>query len=130
LSFQNRLKNLRKDLGLKQLEMAVQLKVSLSTLQRYESGYSFPDLRTLEIIAALGVDLHWLVTGELKNQAEPRRLSVDEGAVYFAFRSDDFSGIKATLDRAGMSVADLYFTMDKYLNGVIDGLKSLNEKPF
>ena len=127
MSFQDRLRKLRKGLGLKQPEMAVQLKVSLSTLQRYESGNSFPDLGTFEIIATLGVDLHWLVTG---NHAGTEGLIVEEGAVYFAFRSNDFCGIKATLDQAGMSVADLHFAMDEYLHGVIDGLEVLNEKPF
>ncbi len=67
--FQDRLKKIRKDLGLKQQEMAVQLKISLSTLQRYEKGDNVPDVGTLEKIAALGVDLHWLVTGKLEHPA-------------------------------------------------------------
>ena len=132
--FQDRFKKIRKDLGLKQQEMAVQLKISLSTLQRYEKGDNVPDVGTLEKIAALGVDLHWLVTGKFEHhskriEASPERLRVEEGVVFFAFRSDDYYEFKFTLEHAGMSVDYLYLIMDKHLRGVIDGLKFLNNKP-
>jgi transcriptional regulator with XRE-family HTH domain len=132
--FQNRLKIIRKHLGLKQQAMAERLKVSLSTLQRYEKGESVPDLGTLEKIAALGIDLHWLVTGKFEHhstriEASPERLKVEEGVVFFAFRSDDYYEFKYMLEHAGMSDDYLYLIMDKHLRGVFDGLKFLNNKP-
>ncbi len=95
--FQDRFKKIRKDLGLKQQEMAERLKVSLSTLQRYEKGDNVPDLGTLEKIAALGVDLHWLVTGKFEHhstriEASPERLKVEEGVVFWLF--DESSGFE------------------------------------
>ncbi len=132
--FQNRLKIIRKHLGLKQQAMAERLKVSLSTLQRYEKGESVPGLGTLEKIAALGIDLHWLVTGKFEHhstriEASPERLKVEEGVVFFAFRSDDYYEFKYMLEHAGMSDDYLYLIMDKHLRGVFDGLKFLNNKP-
>ncbi len=132
--FQDRLKKIRKDLGWKQQKMAERLKVSLSTLQRYEKGESAPDLGTLEKIAALGIDLHWLVTGKFEHhstriEASPERLKVEEGVVFFAFRSDDYYEFKYMLEHAGKSVDYLYLIMDKHLQGVFDGLKLLNNKP-
>lgn len=132
--FQNRLKIIRKHLGLKQQAMAERLKVSLSTLQRYEKGDNVPDLGTLEKIAALGIDLHWLVTGKFEHhstriEASPERLKVEEGVVFFAFRSDDYYEFKYMLEHAGMSDDYLYLIMDKHLRGVFDGLKFLNNKP-
>ena len=124
--FPARLRQIRKGLKLNQSAMAECIGVGLSTLQRYEKGSSYPTTDVLERVAALGVDLHFLITGSFAEnsacvQAKP-------GVVYFAFRSDRFKQIEETLQQAGMTIADLYFVMDHHLRGIVDGLKYLNEK--
>lgn len=61
--FQDRFRQIRKELKLTQIAMAEKMGVSLKTLQRYEKGTTPPTTDTLKSVAALGGDLHWLVTG-------------------------------------------------------------------
>jgi transcriptional regulator with XRE-family HTH domain len=135
MTFPTRLKQVRQSLKLTQAEMAVQCGVSLSGLQRYEKGSSFPSVDFLDRIARLGVNLHWLVTGTFADHDDlslktVERLMVADGVVCIAFRSNDFHDIKITLEQAGMSLANLHFIMEKHLCGVVDGLKHLNNRPF
>ncbi len=58
-------------------------------------------------------------------------LSVDDGVVCIAFRSDRFQEIVSVLQQSGLSPADLHSMMENHLNGIVDGLKYLiNDKPF
>ena len=60
-----RLKSLRKTLGLSQKEMAKVLGLSLVAYQYYEGGQRKPNLEKLHLLAQkFGVNLHWLLTGE------------------------------------------------------------------
>ena len=54
----HRLKHIRKELKFTQKEMARELGVSLSTVQRFEKGNSSPDAIVLDRLSRLGVDLH------------------------------------------------------------------------
>jgi transcriptional regulator with XRE-family HTH domain len=134
MTFPNRLKQVRQSLKLTQAEMADRCGVSLSGLQRYEKGSSSPSVDFLERIARRGVNLHWLVTGTFGDHEDPshnkvERLSISDGVVCIAFRSDEFHDIKTTLEQAGMSLANLHFIMEKHLCGVVDGLKHLSKPP-
>lgn len=70
MQFHDRLRKIRKDLKLKQIEMADRLRISLGTLQRHEKGMTSPSLNTLERIASFGFDLHWLITGSPATEDE------------------------------------------------------------
>ncbi len=60
-----RLRFLRKRLGLSQKEMAQKLGISRVALARYENNKRYPDTAILAKIAQiLGVSLDWLVTGK------------------------------------------------------------------
>ncbi|MEQ8346195.1 MAG: helix-turn-helix transcriptional regulator [Sneathiellaceae bacterium] len=59
-----RLEVVRAHLGLTQQELAARLDVGISTYQRYASGPSASiKPEQLDVLANLGVDLNWLVTG-------------------------------------------------------------------
>ena len=126
--FKSRFRQIRKDLKLNQAAMAEYLGVSLTTVQRYEKGTSFPTTDILKSVAALGVDLHWLITGTSSVTSICPKKETD--VVYFTFRSTRFKQINEMLEKSGMTMADLHFIMDKHLHGIVDGLKHLNQKPF
>ena len=70
----NRIKNLRKELGLSQLDFASKLEISRSALSKIESGENNPSDQTVKLICQeFGVRREWLLTGE-----EPKRLPPDE----------------------------------------------------
>lgn len=64
MPFNQRFREIRNDLGYTQKEMAERLGIGLSSLQRYENGTSFPDIRTLLDFAVIGINLHWFITGD------------------------------------------------------------------
>lgn len=64
MAFGERLKEIRKDYGLNQREMAEKFGISLSTLQRYEKSNNFPEISVLLELALSGFNIHWLVTGD------------------------------------------------------------------
>jgi len=64
MPFKERLKEIRKDKGLHQKEMAEHIGVSLSSLQRYELGSGVPDVNALVELAKDGYNIHWLLTGD------------------------------------------------------------------
>jgi len=72
VEFGKRIKLSRKNKGFKQTYCAKKLGLSTNAqLSRYENGLSSPDVTMLTKIAELlGVNLHWLITGEEKDQAE------------------------------------------------------------
>ncbi|SMO74869.1 Helix-turn-helix [Balnearium lithotrophicum] len=60
-----RLKYLRKSLGLTQEELAQKLGISMMTLRRYESNKSQPDAEVLtKLLKLFHVNLNWLLTGK------------------------------------------------------------------
>lgn len=65
--FADRLKGLRKKVGLTQEDAAKKLDIARTTYSGYERGTSEPDFNTLNKIADFfEVDLNWLITGELR----------------------------------------------------------------
>nr|WP_321467333.1 helix-turn-helix transcriptional regulator [uncultured Desulfobulbus sp.] len=125
--FQDRFRQIRKELQLSQKAMAEKLAVSLRTLQRYEDGTVSPDAVALERLSHLGVDLHWLITG----LPFYRSCSHDRpGAVFFAFRSGQFNEIESLLEAKGVPLYALHQMMENHLLGIVYSLKYLNEKPF
>jgi len=64
MAFGERMKEIRKDFGLNQKEMAEKLSVSLSTLQRYEKSQKFPDINVMLDLILSGYNIHWLITGD------------------------------------------------------------------
>jgi transcriptional regulator with XRE-family HTH domain len=64
MNINQRLKELRKHLGLSQSKMAERLGVSLKTYQRYEQdGYDIPDRALRQIEATFSVNPEWLRHG-------------------------------------------------------------------
>ena len=64
MAFGERMREIRKDYGLNQKEMADKFGISLSTLQRYEKSNNFPDVSVLLELAMSGFNIHWLLTGD------------------------------------------------------------------
>lgn len=63
------LKELRKEKGLTQEQLAEQLNISRRTISRWETGHNLPDLDILiEIADYYEIDLRELLDGEKKNQ--------------------------------------------------------------
>ena len=122
--FPVRFRQLRKDLKLKQAAMAERLGISLKTLQRYEEGTTSPTADILQRVAALGVDLQWLVTGTPSNWPCSNVLP---GVVFFAFRSEQFKDIEFLLQQKGISTADLHQMMGNYVLEIVTGLKKTDE---
>lgn len=61
----NRISQQRRNLGLSQLQLARELKISPSTMGMYEQGRRTPDLHTLTTLSRLfRVSLDYLITGE------------------------------------------------------------------
>src|SRR5690606_24937163 len=65
-----------------QADHALALSVPLRTYQNYEQGKREPDLRTLQAIAGLGWNLHWLLTGEGPQRLEDTRRVADQAGSY------------------------------------------------
>ena len=125
--FPARFRQMRKDLKLKQSAMAERLGVGLKTLQRYEKGTTSPTVDVLERVAALGVDLHWLITGSPSNWPFSQVLP---GIVFYAFRSEQLKDIESLLHEKNIPVPALHQMMENHLLGIVYSLKYLNEKPF
>lgn len=61
----NRIHEQRRNMGLTQLQLARELKISPSTVGMYEQGRRTPDLETLIALSRLfHVSLDYLITGE------------------------------------------------------------------
>ena len=64
MSIQDRLREERMRLGLKQAEMAEAAGVGFSTYQTYEQTGRFPNADTLASLYLVGVDVQYVVTGK------------------------------------------------------------------
>jgi len=65
--FGERLRVGRKKLGLTQREMSEKIGICYKTLILYESGKRYPQVTILPALAAIGVDLNYLVLGAIQN---------------------------------------------------------------
>jgi len=63
MAFHDRLKEIRKELGYTQKEMAKECGIAYATLQRYEKGAEFPAGTLFLKIAELHYNLDWLLMG-------------------------------------------------------------------
>ena len=93
LKIGNFLKELRKQKGLTQEELAVQFNVSRRTITRWETGYNMPDLSLLvEIADFYDVDLRELFNGEKRKERMNKEL---EETVKQACEYSDINNSKA-----------------------------------
>lgn len=73
---------LRKEKGLTQLELALQLHVTDKAVSRWERGVGLPDIQTIEpLAAALGVDVLEVMRGEVLPPVQ-ESAAVDEALAY------------------------------------------------
>ncbi|KWI64102.1 XRE family transcriptional regulator [Burkholderia stagnalis] len=96
-SFAERLREERQRLGLNQTDFAASGGVKRDAQQNYESGSRRPDSSYLEAIAALGVDVAYL----LKGQRNASELSADEEVLIAGYRSLDAQGRAGVLGMIG-----------------------------
>ncbi|MDV7341011.1 helix-turn-helix domain-containing protein [Terasakiella sp. A23] len=92
----DRLKEIRKDLGIAQEEMAKVVGTKFRTWQRYEAGSSLPKLQYLVTLAEKGYDVNWLLTGEgsikkvqKDNALEPDSLLIDAAAWFLQWSQEN-----------------------------------------
>jgi len=84
MAFKDRLKEIRKELGYTQKEMAKTCGVAYATLQRYEKGSDFPAGTLFLKIAELGYNLDWLLTGgsvKLITDSMPKKTSDNQKGI-------------------------------------------------
>ena len=79
---QQRLKLLRKELGLTQADFASKLNIKRGTIAAYEVGQEVPDRAIADIVRVYGVNESWLRTGEGEMFPVPANSSGDEFADY------------------------------------------------
>lgn len=72
-----RLRKVRDDLGLTQTEMASRVGVSPRTWQSWERAEYYPTAEALRFLAEQGVDVNWVLTGNMALQAQT---STQDGA--------------------------------------------------
>ena len=77
-----RLKQLRKHIGLTQADFAVKLNLKRGTIAAYEVGQEVPDRVISDIVRVYGVNESWLRTGEGEMFPSPANSSGDEFAKY------------------------------------------------
>ena len=72
MSFGERLRATRKERGFSQEQLAEELEVSRQSVTKWESGLTFPEIKTmLRLASLLGRDLDWLLYDEKQNSASP-----------------------------------------------------------
>ena len=72
MSFGERLRVTRKERGFSQEQLAEELDVSRQSVTKWETGITFPEIRTmLRLASLLERDLDWLLYDEKKNSASP-----------------------------------------------------------
>ena len=79
---QQRLKLLRKELGLTQADFASKLNIKRGTIAAYEVGQEVPDRAIADMVRVYGVNESWLRTGEGEMFPVPADSSGDEFAEY------------------------------------------------
>lgn len=119
-----RIKQIRKSLGLKQSEFADKIGIKPNTVTSYETGLRVPsDTVILSICREFGVNERWLRTGEGEMFVE---MSRDEEIASFmgellSEESDDFKhrfiGALSRLDENGWKV------LEQFANDLLEGQK-------
>ena len=72
MSFGDRLKATRKERGLSQEQLAEELEVSRQAVTKWETGITFPEIRTmLRLASLLDKDLDWLLYDEKQSSTSP-----------------------------------------------------------
>lgn len=101
MAFKDRIKIARGDRL--QREFAEQILVDITTIQKYESGVSMPNSKTLMLIyESTGVNLHWLLTGEgvPYNKGIDEGIRTEDGKFPFAeTRHHEVDGTKFTVEK-------------------------------
>jgi transcriptional regulator with XRE-family HTH domain len=72
-----RLRKVRDDLGLTQVEMASRVRVASRTWQSWERAEYYPTAEALGFLAEQGVDINWVLTG---NMTAPTQTSTQDAA--------------------------------------------------
>lgn len=92
----DRLRLERERLGMSQTALGDLAKVGRKTQFNYESGDRFPDAAYLAAVAAAGVDVRYVVTGE-RDYVPPPALSAEEQRLVALYRLADAAVRKAVL---------------------------------
>ena len=81
MTFGKRLKEVLKNKGITQKELARALGIPYTTLNNWIRGAADPNLSSLIILANyLDVDLHWLITGKYQNNGKAPKVQIKTGA--------------------------------------------------
>lgn len=99
MEFNERLKKVRSIMGLTQVEFAKLGGVKAVTQTNYERGLRFPTLEYLLKLKTAGVDIHFVVFGEVQEQGA---LSAMESKLLLAYRNGEFERKKAIEFVAGI----------------------------
>lgn len=86
VSIGDRLRSERQRLDLNQTELGERGSVTKKTQMLYEAGGRFPDAAYLAAVAAVGVDVRYVITGQREGPT-PEALSADERYLLERFRS-------------------------------------------
>lgn len=102
--FHERLRRVRKELELNQTEFAEMAGVTVDSQGNYERGSRKPDTAYLEALAARGVDVAYLITGQHSGAA----LTADQAALLRAYAGADEdarAALRLLAERVGGTVA-------------------------
>jgi len=99
-SLGQRLKQIRKDLGLTQGQMAARLQTGQSSLSRFEKDLREPGRDFLAKVSQLGISVDWLLTGRGAKRKPPTEEISEEAAPYGADLPEDIRQKVAELARA------------------------------
>lgn len=110
-----RIRKLRKTLGLNQIDFSKKINIGSSTLAMFETGDRFPkDIHIAQICSAFNVNEEWLRSGAGEMFIEPSVISLDEYA-----RKNDVSDFES-------DIMKLYMSLDKELrNKFMQGLREI-----
>ncbi|AQZ99608.1 XRE family transcriptional regulator [Comamonas kerstersii] len=90
-SYGDRLREERIRIGLQQLDLADSCTVSRRTLSSWENGEATPNAPALAVMAGLGIDVLYVVTGQRAGESEAT-LAPAERALLQAWRDSDEKG--------------------------------------
>ena len=94
-----RLAEYRRSIGLTGLKLAERLGITSGTLSQYESGGSFPRPDKLEVLARMGLNLNWLLTGD--GAMKVGEESICDDSIQQQVRDIQERLLRLELDRAG-----------------------------
>ena len=101
-SIHARIARARKHLGVTQPEMSGRTGIPVSSLDKYEGGHSKPGTDALAQIAACGINIHWLVTGDgpmMLSELQPR------GALDAPLLQASIEGVEEALRATGRDMS-------------------------